>query len=298
MNITNRPYLLAADFERVSQFLITHHQPLSAEGNWLQPAWEYMHFHSLLDVDNLHRIRLWEAEGEIVAVAHYEWHLGEAFFQFHPDFAFLKRELLDYAEAHLRDVNEQGEPYLCAFVHDFDLQLEALVRERGYQLRDEWSRPLSFFTIPDPFPPITLPEGFRLQSLADENDLGKIHRVLWRGFDHPGEPPEEDIASRKLMQSGPNFRHDLTIVAVAPDGAYVAFSGTWHEKANHLAYVEPVATDPTYRRMGLGKAAVLEGIRRCALQGATVAYVGSNQAFYQALGFRQAFVSRCWEKIF
>lgn len=44
-------------------------------------------------------------------------------------------------------------------------------------------------------------------------------------------------------------------------------------------YVEPVATDPDYRRMDLGKAAVLEGIRRCGELGAEVAYVGSVKDF-------------------
>jgi predicted N-acetyltransferase YhbS len=64
--------------------------------------------------------------------------------------------------------------------------------------------------------------------------------------------------------------------------------------AHHYAYVEPVATDPNYRRLGLGRAAVLEGVRRCGALGAALAYVGSDQPFYQALGFTQAYVSQCW----
>lgn len=98
------------------------------------------------------------------------------------------------------------------------------------------------------------------------------------------------------MQSGPNFRLDLTIVMVAPTGEYVSFCGMWYEPQNHFAYVEPVATDPDYRRMGLGKAAVLEGVRRCVELGATVAYVGSGQEFYRAIGFRKNHVQECWRK--
>jgi hypothetical protein len=41
---------------------------------------------------------------------------------------------------------------------------------------------------------------------------------------------------------------------------------------------------------------VLEGIRRCGLPGATVAYVGSDQEFYRALGFKKVYVSECWVK--
>ncbi len=98
------------------------------------------------------------------------------------------------------------------------------------------------------------------------------------------------------MQSGPHFRRDLTIVVEAPGGDFVAFAGTWFEPANKLAYVEPVATDPDYRRMGLGRAAVLEGLRRCAELGASVAYVGSEQKLYQSMGFERVYASCCWRK--
>lgn len=72
----------------------------------------------------------------------------------------------------------------------------------------------------------------------------------------------------------------------------------WYEPVNKIAYVEPVATDPDFRRMGLGKAAVWEGIRRCGVLGATVAYVGSDQEFYKAIGFTKRFDSNCWVRHF
>ena len=84
----------------------------------------------------------------------------------------------------------------------------------------------------------------------------------------------------------------------APSGDFASFCGLWYVDENQLAYVEPMATDPDYRRLGLGKAAMLEGIRRCGEEGATVAYVGSDQEFYLAAGFRKLFDSRCWLKRF
>lgn len=62
------------------------------------------------------------------------------------------------------------------------------------------------------------------------------------------------------------------------------------------AYSEPVATDPDYRRMGLGQAAVLEGLRRCGEQGAIVAYVESTQAFYQSMGFQKIYSQSKWTR--
>jgi predicted N-acetyltransferase YhbS len=43
---------------------------------------------------------------------------------------------------------------------------------------------------------------------------------------------------------------------------------------------------------------VLEGVRRCGQLGATAAYVGSDQPFYQALGFRKLFNSEGWLRYF
>ena len=95
----------------------------------------------------------------------------------------------------------------------------------------------------------------------------------------------------------PNFLKDLTVVVVAPDENYVSYSGMWVVPENRVAYVEPVATDPDYRRMGLGKAAVLESLRRAAALGAEVAWVGSDQGFYKAIGFETMFAAYPWVKV-
>jgi predicted N-acetyltransferase YhbS len=50
--------------------------------------------------------------------------------------------------------------------------------------------------------------------------------------------------------------------------------------------------------MGLGTAAVLEGIRRCGELGAKVAYVGTDKSFYLAMGFKKLFTLNCWIKYF
>jgi predicted N-acetyltransferase YhbS len=156
---------------------------------------------------------------------------------------------------------------------------------------------MSVFKISESFPEITLPRGFKVQSLEDDNDLNKIDRVLWRGFNHEGEP-DGDLSGRKLMQSAPNFRRDLNIVVVSPDGNYVSYCGMWYDSVNKVAYVEPVATDPDNRRMGIGKAAVLEGIRRCKELGAVQVKVVSNKQFYLKMGFETIYTMEAWVKKF
>ncbi len=298
MTIISRPYRYPEDFERIGKFLIDNYQPMNRDGNWFQPQWEYMHFHPLMDSSTFDKFRIWEDSGEIVGVVHLEWFPGAAFFQTHPDHHDLRSDMLEYAETNLIKRLDDGQGCIKAYIRDFDKEFESIAFEKGYRKNenkeDNW--PLSYFKIPDPFPSIDLPDGYKLKSLEDENDLHKINSVLWRGFDHSGEPPEEEIEGRIKMQSGPHFRKDLTIIAQAPDGNYASFSGTWYDSANKIALVEPVATDPDHRLMGLGRAVVMEGIRRCGILGAEIAYVGSYQTFYERIGFKRLPPSNSWVK--
>jgi len=298
MTIKFRNYSGSGDYNLVGKFLIEHHQPENADGNWLEPAWEYMHGHPYLDQSSLGKIGIWEENGVIAAVSTYESRLGEAFFQFHPAYKHLRREMLDYAEECLHGTSKEGRKFLHAFVNDMDEEFVSLVEARGYKRDGEEARPMSQFVLPDPFPEIILPEGFRLTSLAEDCDWAKVHRVIWRGFNHAGEPPadDEELESRRKMFDTPKARRDLKIAVEAPNGNFVAFCGMFYEPTNRFAYVEPVATDPDYRRLGLGKAAVLEGIRRCATLGATVAYVGNDLPIYRAVGFKKVYISECWLK--
>jgi predicted N-acetyltransferase YhbS len=298
MAVTMRHCVGIVDFPAISNFLYSLYQPDNRDGNWFQPIWEYAYTHPMFDQKSIYRIGIWEDAGTIVGVALYESILGETFFQAHRDYENLKPEMLVYAEHYLTGTNKQGKRYLKAYVNDFDTEFESVVKSSGYEKEPSSHRPISQFVVPDPFPPIHLPDGFRLKSLFDDNNLVKIDRVLWRGFNHPGEPPADSIEGRNKMQSGPNFRKGLAIVVEAPSGDFVSFAGLWFEPINGFGYVEPVATDPDYRRMGLGTAAVLEGIRRCGELGADVAYVGTDKPFYLAMGFKKLHTLNCWIKYF
>lgn len=294
-----RTYRHPADYARIDEFLIRTYRPGNLDGNWVEPAWEYMHHHPNLDSASLEKIGVWEDDGQVVAAVHYEWRLGDAFFQFHPDYRFLRAEMLDYAESSLYGVSpDDGRRYLMAFVNDIDTPFTELVRARGYQLDPAAGGPVCSLDIPQPFPAVNVPPGFRLTSLAEECDWAKVNRVMWRGFNHAGEPPASaaDLEDRRRMFDTPSAHRDLKIAVAALNGDFVAFCGMFYEPTARFAYVEPVATDPDYRRLGLGRSAVLEGIRRCAALGATTAYVISDQMFYQAMGFKKAFIGQAWLK--
>jgi GNAT superfamily N-acetyltransferase len=292
-----RRYNRTQDYQRVSDFLVETFQPGDTFGNWLQPRWEYMHYHPNIKEVNLELIGVFEESGRIVGLVNHEHVEREVYFQVRPGFEHLKPEMFAYAEENFQGISQStGRLIRALYIHDFDTTLTQLAESKGYQRWDEFGEGTARFMLDQPIPESFLPTGFRLQSLADEVDLHKINRVLWRGFNHPGPPPEEEIPGRREVMQAPNFRKELTIVVVAPDGNYASYCGMWIVPTNRVAYVEPVATDPDYRRMGLGRAAVLESLRRVAALGADVAWVGSGLEFYQSIGFEVMFNSYPWVK--
>ena len=294
MQVSCRRYDHAADYQPVGALLVRTYRTTGGHRYWLQPRWEYMHYHPLIRGIDLNSIGVWEVHDEIVGVVHPEHLMGTAYFEIDPACGSLRKDMLRYAEEHISTENS-GVRRLCAFINDDDQGFQAVASEMGY-VKGDRCEPMSHFAIPDPFPPVPLPAGFRLKSLAEDNDLRKLDRLLWRGFDHGDEPSPDGIEDREFMQSAPNFRKDLNIVVETPDGNFVSYCGMWLEPVHAIAYVEPVATDPDYRRMGLGRAAVREGIRRCGEQGATVAYVGTASAFYDSVGFTQIYNRSVWQK--
>lgn len=106
-----------------------------------------------------------------------------------------------------------GSRFLKVYVNDNDLQLQELVKEKGYNIDTEGIRPIYRFDIPEKFPEIRLPKGFHLTSLAEDCDWAKVHRVVWRGFNHPGEPDMSrvELESRQRMFDTVTARRDLKI---------------------------------------------------------------------------------------
>jgi predicted N-acetyltransferase YhbS len=295
MKVNQRPFR-PGDVADVGKFLVAHYQLDNRDGNWLRPAWDYMHSHPNLQESALGLIAVWEDGKEIVGVVHFEDQPGAAHFQFHPEYPQLKSEMLAYAQEYLPLTLENGKKQLRIYSDDFDSEFETLAAQQGFQRLREEDRIDSRLIIPGEIPASPLPAGFRIKSLAEDNDLVKIHRALWRGFDHPGEPPQEGIHWRLKMQSSPNFRQDLTLVVENPAGNFVVYCGMWVVPENGYGYIEPLATDPDFRRLGLARAAVWEGIRRCQEEGAEVIYVGSDQPFYLSLGFERLHQTHCWQK--
>ncbi|MCP3994792.1 MAG: GNAT family N-acetyltransferase [bacterium] len=297
MAVQVRPYNPATDYEPVSRFFIDVYEPTERLLNWMQPRWEYMHHHPFIADVPLETIGVFEDDGRIVGLAHPEDKLTFVYFQRRPGYDHILPAMFAHAATHFGGPSIMLERNIIGlFINDFDAELQSVARSFGYERHPEHHDGYSKYDLTQAIPAAPIPNEYHIQSLADKNNQRKINECLWRGFNHEGDISEEDAAAPAVAQSAPNFRKDRTIVAVDSHGDYVAYAGIWHVPENGCAYVEPVATDPLHRGKGLARACVLESLRRVQAAGATVAWVGSDQEFYSAIGFEKKFQRDLWVK--
>jgi predicted N-acetyltransferase YhbS len=310
-----RRYKPGQDFVRIRDMLVDTRRSLGRPVNWRIERWNYARYFVApylgdpSPAESEKNIRFWEeaigvwenSDGEIVGVVNIEhpalWHpgSGEAFFQRHPQYDFLLGEMLDYAEANL--VNREKNS-LYTRIFDYDEPFQALVQERGYRKDMEHPGYDSEFVIEGDLPACQLPEGYIIRSMADENNLALRAQAFGLAFNHPEPKDWPTVATYAQLQKAPDYRKELDLYIVAPDGEYVSFCIVWYDEINRMGMLEPVGTHPDFRRRGLARTVVMESIRRAAALGAKSVWVGSDQEFYLAVGFQRKHACYDWTKEF
>ena len=302
------------DFMRVRDFLVDTCAMLDRPLNWRLDRWNYARYFVIpmigayakdpVSAEDSRKaiqkwvdsIRLWENdEGRLVAVTalEYPW-LGDVFFLRHPEFDALE-EMFEDAEQSMAHPEKRT---LCVHIYEHDEQLKAIAQSRGYQRDANRYEEDSELVIQGGLPEPGLPEGFAIQSMADENDLERRRKAFGRGFNH--EDPKEwpSLFSYQELQKAPDYRKEQDLYVVAPDGEFVSFCILWWDEQNRIGILEPVGTVPDHRRKGLARAVVHEAVRRAAALGAEKVVVGAGLDFYLAIGFEKKYANYVWVREF
>ena len=315
-----RSYQHNRDFPRIRDFLNETYSAFPMPYNWGLERWNYARYFvapmlGAYGTDggtpegSLKAIRLWEEtariweddEGKIVGVTCIEHPdkthpgFGEIFVQRHPEHLELLDEMVAFGEQHYRHPERNR---ARIWVYEDDADMIAVVRARGYERRDE---PVSHHLdyVIGELPELKLPDGFRLLSMADENDIDKRREIFGRGFDH--EDPKEwpSAFAYRELQKAPDYRKEHDLFIVAPDGTYASCCIVWHDAVNQIGHLEPLGTHPDYRRMGLAREIQFEGLRRLKALGATrMPMTGGFEPFYRAAGFEAQRTEHAWIKEF
>jgi predicted N-acetyltransferase YhbS len=320
MTTRTKTYDPENDFLRVRDFLKATYAQFPFPCNWGLERWNYARYFvaPMLGAygtedgtpeGSLKAIRLWEDlvriweddAGEIVGVTCIEHpdpksrQYGEIFLQRHPERLDLLEEMIVFGEETY--VNpDLNRVYIWAY--DDDANLIGVIRQRGFARREEPCSHHLEYVIGD-LPPQNLPEGFRLQSMADENDIEKRREIFGRGFNHEDPKDWPSAFAYKELQKAPDYHFENDLVIIAPDGTYVACCLVWYDDVNRVAHLEPLGTHPDYRRKGLATQIQLAALRRAKNLGATrMPMTGGFEPFYRAFGFEERRAEHPWVKEF
>ena len=144
--------------------------------------------------------------------------------------------------------------------------------------------------IPEP----VVPAGYRVRTMAGPAEIParvEVHRSAFA-------PSRMTVEKYAILVEGDHYAYDRDVVVEAPDGSFAAFTMAWSDPLAAIGEFEPVGTHADHRRLGLGRAANLHGLRLLRDGGARDAMVFSDrsneasEALYRAVGFREIAVHR------
>jgi len=193
-------------------------------------------------------------------------------------------------ELRKRDAERWGGHFVSGARQDDAIRI-AFLEQHGFRYSGEFAEVNMLRSLAEPFPETVVPPGCQVRALAEAGDVSNraaAQREVW----HPwsvGKISDDDYA--RLMRL-PGYHRELDVVAVAPDGIIAAYVNCWIDPVNRIGDFGPVGARPDYRRQGLARAVLLEGLRRLRARGmdrvCVSTGVSNNPALrlYESVGFR------------
>jgi mycothiol synthase len=295
-SLTSRLYETELDLRQMQSLLM--------EGRSCTNDWRYFHVGELMwgffmvtcHLNPQEHIRLWHDEsGKLVAYAI----LGEdpSFdCQVLPEYEWfgIETEAMAWAETRVsqlrqRDAQRWGGKFVAGARQD-DAKRIAFLEQHGFRYRGEFSEVNMLRSLDEPIPDTVVPPSYQIRSVqVDEtSDRADADRDVWLPWS-VGNINGDDYA--RLMRL-PGYHRELDVVAVAPDGIIAAYVNCWIDPVNRVGDFGPVGARPAYRRQGLTRAVLLEGLRRLKARGMDRVCVSTTisntpaRCLYESIGFK------------
>jgi ribosomal protein S18 acetylase RimI-like enzyme len=251
-------------------------------------------------------VRVWEdGAGHLVAFALWQSAFKMLDYGFDPN-AQVRRiaaDILDWAVAWFAQPARIGDsPSTCwVKVLEQNTDWREAVESRGF-VRCTWSIAHMARSLDREVEPAVVPDGFQIRAVEGEAEAeawAHLHRAV---FPRVGMTADW----RLRMVRAPNYRADLDLVVVAPEGELVAFCQGWVGKiaVGVEGEIEPFGTHPAFRRRGLGRAVLVELMNRLRSQGVRAIFGEpwddnrSALESYRALRFRPTFTIPTFARTF
>ena len=207
----------------------------------------------------------------------------------------VEAQIMEWATGRFREAaSEQDRPaFFFTSAREFDGRRISLLERYGFT-PDETHCVYMRHPLDGLIPPPELPGGFAVRHLAGAHELNEYTAAHRNAFWMENFTEEWH---RRVLET-PFYVPELNLVVEAPDGAFAAFCFSWIEPRRGASegvktgYLQTLGTRPRFRNLGLGRALLLETLRRFqalgACEGFGVADAGNAKALrlYEAGGVR------------
>ncbi|MHA2364656.1 MAG: GNAT family N-acetyltransferase [Candidatus Hodarchaeales archaeon] len=302
MQIISREYNHSNDFKSVCQFLFNTYKETKSLHNWFPDRFENINLEELSS-----DIHLWEeinetkksTKNKIVAIANPESSFIY-FIQLHPDYNVLEKEIIQWIETYCsekkKDPDKNQKLYIVTV--EGNLTRESILTELSFEKGQKYGY-LRFRDINLPVPEFSFPEGFEIRSVKGPSEYDLLAQGVRLIFGH-GDWFTGEIIEWITKRSF--YQQDLDLVAVAPNGTIASFCTIRIDPISRIAQLEPLATHPDYRKLGLAKVLLYEGIKRLKKYNPLLLYIGGAadtpgaNRLYDSVGFTKKLALYYWFK--
>jgi mycothiol synthase len=293
--LTSRFYETGSDLQSMQDMLM--------EARSRTDDWRYAHVGELLfgffmvacHLDPKEHIRLWHDADKLVGYAI----LGEdpsIDFQVLPEYEWcgIETEAMGWTETRLAELRkhdaQQWRGRVVSGARQDNAKRIAFLERHGFRPGGEFSEVNMIRSLDRPIPKALMPAGCQVRAVeaSEIPNRAAAQREVW----HPwtvGNVSDDDYAYFMRL---PGYHRDLDIVAVAPDGVIAAYVNGWIDPVNRIGDFGPVGARPAYRRQGLTRAVLLEGLRRMQAYGMDRVSVSTGVSntpalrLYESVGFK------------
>lgn len=297
---TSRFYRDEHDLDKMRALLLARRPGAEDWRTWhVGAGLVWMFFMLSARVDPREHIRLWfDGAGKLIGTAwlgddaSVDWQILPAY-----EWQGIEEEGFQWAQARLselrrREPEKWKEPLNSLAVHD-DAPRVAFLQKHGL-VRGQNGSVHFRRDLKKPVPAPALPENYQVRNITGEDEITNRAGAHREAF-HPSRVTDEQYA--RFMRL-PGYARDLDLVTVAPDGVFAAYAMVWLDPVHRIGEFEPVGARAAYRRQGLTRAVLWEGLRRMQARGMVQARVSTGATntaavrLYESVGFRRA--SESW----
>ena len=206
----------------------------------------------------------------------------------------IEDEALAWAEERVAALREQeaarwSGPLASGARQDDAGRLDFLERH-GFRYRGEFAEVNMLRSLAGPIPEAALPDGFQVRALAEEGEVAErasAHREVWQPWT-VGHVGDDDYAAFRRL---PGYDRELDVVAVGPERRHRRLCELLARPGQPDRRLRPGGARPAFRRQGLTRAVLLEGLRRLQAAGMDRVCVSTGVAntaarrLYESVGF-------------